>query len=72
MKRSRRIVAWTAGVVGALLVVLVLVAVFFNWNSLKPFIDDKVSQAIGRPFAIHGDLTVDWRRPQDETGWRRW
>ncbi len=73
MKRSRRrIVAWIAGVLGAMLVVLVLVLAFFDWNGLKPFIDARVSQAIGRPFAIRGDLTVDWRRPRDETGWRSW
>jgi uncharacterized protein involved in outer membrane biogenesis len=44
------------------IVVLVVAVVTFDWNRLKPFINDKVSQAIGRPFAINGDLTVDWQR----------
>jgi len=62
MKRSRKVLAWIAGVPLALIVVAILVIALFDWNRLKPFINDKVSQAIGRPFAINGDLTVDWQR----------
>ncbi|MCP1373793.1 AsmA family protein [Dyella lutea] len=72
MTRRRRIVAWIVAALVALTGLLVLVVALFDWNRLKPFIDDKVSQAIGRPFAIHGDLTVNWRRPQDQPGWRSW
>jgi AsmA family protein len=66
MKRSRKIASWIAGVLLALIVVLLVVVATFDWNRTKPFISDKVSQAIGRPFAINGDLSVDWRR--DSTG----
>ncbi len=66
MKRSRKIVSWIAGIVVALVVVMVVVIATFDWNRIRPFINDKVSQAIGRPFAINGDLTVDWQR--DRTG----
>lgn len=69
MKRSRKIISWIAGVVLALIVVLVLIVAFFDWNRLKPFINDKVSQAIGRPFAINGDLTVAWQRDRSEGWW---
>ncbi len=62
MKRSRKILSWIAGIVLALVVVLLVVVATFDWNRMKPFISDKVSQAIGRPFAIDGELTVDWRR----------
>ena len=62
MKRGPKIAAWIGGVLAALIVVLVLVVAFFDWNRLKPFINDKVSQAIGRPFAINGDLAVHWKR----------
>lgn len=62
MKRSRKVLAWVAGALLAFIVVLILVVALFDWNRLKPFINDKVSQAIGRPFAINGDLTVDWQR----------
>ena len=62
MKRSRKVLAWITGVLLALIVVAILVVALFDWNRLKPFINDKVSQALGRPFAINGDLTVDWQR----------
>ncbi|HLX01926.1 MAG TPA: AsmA family protein, partial [Trinickia sp.] len=60
----------------ALVVVLiaatVIFAVTFDWNRARPWIDDKVTQAIGRPFAINGDLRIGWQRPASETGWRGW
>ncbi len=70
MKRSRKVLNWIAGLFLALIIVLVIVIATFDWNRLKPFINDKVSQAIGRPFAIQGDLSVDWRREPTESSWR--
>lgn len=58
MKRSRKIMAWTAGGLLAFVAIVIVVIATFDWNRLKPFLSDKVSQAIGRPFAIDGDLTV--------------
>ena len=72
MKRRGKVMAWIVGVLVALVAVLILVVALFDWNRLKPFIDDKVSQAIGRPFTIHGDLSVAWRRERGESGWHRW
>ena len=72
MTRSRKILAWIVGVLLALIVVLVIVIALFDWNRLKPFINDKVSQAIGRPFAINGDLTVDWMRQRESGGVGAW
>lgn len=69
MNRSRKILGWIVGLVLALIIVLVIIIAFFDWNRLKPFIDDKVSQAIGRPFVIQGDLSVAWRREPGEGGW---
>lgn len=66
MKRSGKVLSWIAGIVFALLIVLMIVIATFDWNRLRPFISDKVSQAIGRPFAINGDLSVHWQR--DHTG----
>lgn len=72
MKRSRKVLNWIVGIFLLLIVVLVIVIATFDWNRLKPFINDKVSQAIGRPFAIQGDLSVDWRREPAEGGWHAW
>ncbi|HET6432200.1 AsmA family protein [Dyella sp.] len=66
MKRSGKIATWIGGVLLALVTLLVLVVIFFDWNRIKPFINDKVSQAIGRSFAIRGDLSVAWTT--DHTG----
>ncbi|MGN5480657.1 AsmA family protein [Cupriavidus basilensis] len=37
-------------------------------NRVKPWLNERVSEAIGRPFAINGDLTVTWRNAEGETG----
>lgn len=65
MKRSHKVLAWIAGVVVALILLLIVLIATFDWNRMRPFISDKVSKAIGRPFAINGDLTVDWQRNRD-------
>ncbi|OXJ08132.1 AsmA family protein [Burkholderia sp. AU6039] len=64
--------AWLAVSVTLALAALVIVIVTFDWNRARPWIDDKVSDAIGRQFAINGDLQVGWRRPASEHGWRAW
>ena len=44
-----------------------------DWNRSRDWVSQRVSQAIGRDFAIHGPLDVDWQWPQQlQTGWRRW
>ncbi len=68
MQRHRRILSWIAGTLLVLLAVLAIAVALFDWNRTKPFIADKVSQAIERPFAINGALTVDWRRDR-LAGW---
>ncbi|OXI77844.1 AsmA family protein [Burkholderia sp. AU33423] len=64
--------AWLVVSVALALAALVIVIVTFDWNRARPWIDDKVSDAIGRQFAINGDLHVGWRRPASEHGWRAW
>ncbi|WP_322043538.1 AsmA family protein [Paraburkholderia sp. J67] len=67
-----RIIAWLVAIVVVLIAVLVAFILTFDWNRAKPYVNEKVSEAIGRPFAIVGDLKVGWRRPPGETGWRAW
>lgn len=71
-RRIGKIIAWLVAVIVMLIVALVIFVVTFDWNRARPYIDDKVSQAIGRPFAINGDLKVGWRHPVGERGWRGW
>ncbi len=65
-------IAITAGVLVALIILLVIIIATFDWNRLKPTINEKVSTELHRPFAIRGDLGVVWERQKQETGWRSW
>jgi AsmA family protein len=67
-----KIFAWVVAIVIVLIAALGVFIYTFDWNRAKPFVNEKVTEAIGRPFAITGDLKVGWRRPPGETGWRAW
>ncbi len=64
--------AWIVGILVVLIAALVVFILTFDWNRARPYINERVSTEIGRPFAIQGDLKVGWRRPDGETGWRAW
>ncbi|CAQ70224.1 putative outer membrane biogenesis protein, AsmA family [Cupriavidus taiwanensis LMG 19424] len=70
MPVRRKVVLWSVLTPVALIALLVVVILTFDWNRIKPWLNDRVSEAIGRPFAINGDLTVTWRRGEGEKGWR--
>ncbi len=72
MTRTPKIFAWIFASLVILLAVLVLIIAFFDWNRIKPTINEKVSEELHRPFAINGNLAVVWRREPDEGGWRAW
>lgn len=72
MTRTGKAFSWLAGILVVLIVGIVIFVMTFDWNRLKPTINKKVSTELNRPFAIRGDLGVDWARPTDETGWRSW
>jgi hypothetical protein len=69
-RTAGKILAWIVVVVLVICAALAIFVVTFNWNRARPWVDDKVSQAIGRPFAINGDLRVGWQHPAGEHGWR--
>lgn len=72
----RRSATWlfaVLGLVASVLVVLALLVALIDWNRAKPWVNDKVSEATGRHFAIEGDLSARWTWPQPlDEGWRRW
>ena len=72
MTKTAKIITWSGGVFLLLIVVLIVVIATFDWNRLKPTINQKVSTELNRPFAIRGDLGVVWERQKGETGWRSW
>ncbi len=69
MTRRSRVFAWIGGVIVVLIAGIVIFLATFNWNQARPFIDNKVSQAIGRPFAIRGNLSVHWRTDRAHGDW---
>ena len=75
MRRSRplTILYYFLAALLVLLVALVIFVLTFDWNRARPYINDKVSQTIGREFAIRGDLDVRFRQGDPaEAGWRRY
>jgi uncharacterized protein involved in outer membrane biogenesis len=71
MKRSLalRIVL---GVVAAI-VLLVVALALFDWNRAKPWLNGRISESVDRPFAINGDLSLQWQRGDAHlSGWRSW
>lgn len=72
MSRTGKVIGSVGGIFLLLVVVIVAVVAWFDWNRLKPTINRKVSTEINRPFAIRGDLGVSWQRNRSEPGWRSW
>lgn len=72
MTRPARILVWTLTSLLTLVAILVVVIATFDWNRVKPMLNDKVSEALHRPFAINGNLAVKWRTEPEEGGWRAW
>ncbi len=70
--RWQRVLAWVVGSIVVLILLLVAVIALFDWNHLKPTINKRASSALERPFAINGDLSVQWGRADDLAGWRGW
>jgi len=75
MKRSRPLNI-VLGLIATLLLILVAAVVFvltFDWNRARPWINHRVSDTIGRDFAINGDLRVHWEGGDaHESGWRKY
>ncbi|WP_434638270.1 AsmA family protein [Klebsiella sp. I138] len=72
MTRTRKTIAIISGAILVSIVLFFIVLATFDWNRLKPTINQKVSAELNRPFAIRGDLGVVWERQPGERGWRSW
>lgn len=59
MTRTTKIAVGIVGGLALLAAILVVVVATFDWNRARPMINERISAAIGRPFAINGDLSVD-------------
>ncbi|WP_215403843.1 AsmA family protein [Janthinobacterium sp. JC611] len=68
-----KILGWSLAALLALILLLVILVLTFDWNRARPYINEKVSASTGRTFVIGGDLHVKWQQGlQTEPGWRRY
>ena len=67
-----RLAGWLLLFLMSLLALATAALLSFDWNQARPWINQRVSEAIGRPFAIRGDLVLQWQDPVAQADWRRW
>ena len=60
LERVVRTFKWIALVIVTLLVGLAIFLAVFDWNSMRGYIGEKVSEKYGRKFTINGNLDVDF------------
>ena len=75
LSRPAKIALWVVGVLAAIPLIAIVFLLTFDWNRARPWLNARVSEAIERPFAIQGDLNVQWERPSErmrerERTWR--
>ena len=51
------------GVLIAIPAIALVILLNYDWNKARPWLNAKTSDAIGRPFAIRGDLSLKWEKP---------
>lgn len=73
MSRAQKIAVSSLLLAALLLGGLTIFLVNFDWNRAKPWLNQRISEASDRPFAINGDLTLSWHRfGAEQSGWQRW
>ena len=72
MTLTKKVIGGTVIILLLLVVAVIVYIATYDLNRLKPTINQKVSAELHRPFAINGDLGVQWMRQPDQTGWRSW
>ena len=75
LSRRQKIALASTAVLIALPVAAVVTLLHTDWNRAKPWLNARASEALGRPFAIDGDLSLTWAQPAGgagQAGWRAW
>lgn len=73
MSRTKKIMMWIALASTAILAIFIIFLLTFDWNHARPWINQRVSEATGRNFAIKGDLALAWQKaPASTATWRDW
>jgi len=61
-RKTRIALAWTGAVLVAVPALTAAVLSSYDWNRARPWLNQKISAAIDRPFAIRGDVALSWRQ----------
>lgn len=61
--RTTKIVLSVLGLAIAIPAIALVILLNYDWNKARPWLNAKASEAIGRPFAINGDLSLQWEKP---------
>lgn len=69
-----RISLWLLLGMISLLAIFAVIVLNMDWNRAKPWLNERTSEALGRPFSIRGNLALSWEEPlsgpETATGWR--
>ena len=74
MPQSRRTRIVLAVLATLFVIPALALAVLLNvdWNRAKPWLNGRTSDAIGRPFAIRGDLSLSWEKAASASSTKAW
>lgn len=75
LPRRSKIALAIGGVLVAVPAAALIALHYYDWNRARPWLNEKTSEAIGRPFAIRGNLALSWEKqivPERDRGWRDW
>jgi hypothetical protein len=72
VRHVRKLLSLLFAVFLLMVAALLLFLQLFDWNRARPLINEQVSAALNRPFAIEGDLRVVWQREAGEEGLSAW
>jgi uncharacterized protein involved in outer membrane biogenesis len=73
--RRTKIVLSVLALLVAIPAIALVILLNYDWNKARPWLNAKTSEAIGRPFAINGALSLQWKKPAAgmtgrEASWR--
>jgi uncharacterized protein involved in outer membrane biogenesis len=66
--RTTKIVLSIIALLVAIPAIALVILLNYDWNKARPWLNAKTSEAIGRPFAINGDLSLKWEKPATAMG----
>lgn len=72
MPRYAKIVVGIFLGLALIIAIAVTLLATFNWNHVRPWANQQLSELVHRRVAIEGDLIINWVRPVKRSGWEGW